>query len=399
MQCRPPTIRLQYKNECIIVQYMKIIAQIKLQPTPEQADALKQTLEAANSACNDISRVAWEQQVFGKYDLQQLVYQRIKADYGLSSQMVIRCLAKVGDSYKLDRKTQHSYKPHGSIAYDDRILSFNLDLQTVSIWAVAKRYKNIAFVCGERQRHLLQARQGESDLVYRKGQFYLLVTCNVDEPTPDEVDAALGIDLGIVNLATDSDGEQYSGEAVERVRQRYQHRRERLQAVGTKNSRRRLRQLSGRQRRFQTDTNHRIAKHLVQKAKGTRRALAIEELTHIRQRTEQTVRKSVRAKHSNWSSGTLWVQLRTYISYKAKMCGVPVVLVDPRYTSQACNVCGTVDKRNRPDQGTFRCVSCGHTNLADLNAACNIRDRARVSAPMASAFHQIGAWLGASFPL
>jgi transposase len=101
------------------------------------------------------------------------------------------------------------------------------------------------------------------------------VTCQVDEPTPDAVDAALGVDLGIVNLATDSDGETYSGEAVERTRQRYQHRRDRLQAVGTKNSRRRLRQISGKQRRFQSTTNHTIAKQLVQKAKGTQRAIAL----------------------------------------------------------------------------------------------------------------------------
>lgn len=268
---------------------MKIIAQIKLQPTPAQADALKRTLETANAACNDISRVAWEQQVFGKYDLQQLVYQRIKADYGLSAQMVIRCLAKVGDSYKLDRKAQRTYRPHGSIAYDDRILSFNLEQQTVSIWTVDGRLKDVPFVCGERQRQLLQTRQGESDLVFRNGQFYLLVTCNVDEPTPDDVDAALGVDLGMVNLATDSDGEQYSGEQVERVRQRYQRRRDALQSVGTKSAKRRLKKNSGKQRRFQSNTNHIIAKQLVQKAKGSARAIALENLTHIRQRT--TVRK------------------------------------------------------------------------------------------------------------
>lgn len=78
---------------------MMIIAQLKLLPTPEQADALRQTLEQANAACNDISRMAWDQQTFGKFALQKLVYSRIKADYALSAQMVIRCLAKVGDNY------------------------------------------------------------------------------------------------------------------------------------------------------------------------------------------------------------------------------------------------------------------------------------------------------------
>jgi len=48
---------------------MRLIAQRKLHPTPEQADALWHTLEQANAACNDVSRVAWDQQVFGTYDL------------------------------------------------------------------------------------------------------------------------------------------------------------------------------------------------------------------------------------------------------------------------------------------------------------------------------------------
>ncbi len=87
---------MPYKHA--LIQYMKVIAQLKLQPTPDQAEALRRTLEQANAACNDISCVAWEQQTFGKYDLQKLTYGRIKAEYGLSAQMVIRCLAKVGDS-------------------------------------------------------------------------------------------------------------------------------------------------------------------------------------------------------------------------------------------------------------------------------------------------------------
>ena len=102
---------------------VKLIAQIKLHPTPEQAAILRRTLETANAACNAISQVTWEQQVFGKYDLQQLTYYRVREQYQLSAQMVIRCLAKVGDSYKLARTTKPAYRPHGSIAYDDHILT------------------------------------------------------------------------------------------------------------------------------------------------------------------------------------------------------------------------------------------------------------------------------------
>ena len=82
---------------------MKVIAQLKLIPTSEQVTALQQTLEQANAACNEISRVAWEQQTFGTFALQALVYARIRAEYGLGAQLAIRCLAKVGDSYKVER--------------------------------------------------------------------------------------------------------------------------------------------------------------------------------------------------------------------------------------------------------------------------------------------------------
>ena len=86
-----------------ILTYVKIIAQLKLQPTPEQADALKRTLETANAAANTASAVAWHQQTFRAYDLQKLCYGELRAQFGLSAQVVIRVLAKVGDSYRLDR--------------------------------------------------------------------------------------------------------------------------------------------------------------------------------------------------------------------------------------------------------------------------------------------------------
>ena len=349
---------------------MKVIAQLKLIPTSEQVTALQQTREQANAACNEISRVAWEQQTFGTFALHALVYARIRAEYGLGAQLAIRCLAKVGDSYTVARQRQRTYAKHGAIAFDDRILSFKLTRQTVSLWTVQGRFNDITFLCCERQKHLLQSRQGQSDLVYRKGCFYLLVTCNVDVPPPAEVDDALGVDLGIVNLATDSDGESYSGAQVEQTRQRYAKRRSALQSVGTKSAKRRLKQISGRQRRFQANTNHVISKQLVAKAKGTVRGLALEDLTRLRERV--TVRHAQRARHHNWAFG----QLRSFVQYKAALAGVPVVVVDPRDTSRTCSVCGGCDKRNRVSQALFRCRSCGHAAPADVNAALNIAYRA-----------------------
>src|SRR5207244_2615389 len=90
------------------------------------------------------------------------------------------------------------------------------------------------------QKKLLESRQGESDLVFHKGQFYLLTTCEVPEPTPKQVEDAIGADVGIVNLLTDSTGENFSGEPIEKVRKRYHKIRRTLQKRHTKSAKRHL---------------------------------------------------------------------------------------------------------------------------------------------------------------
>jgi IS605 OrfB family transposase len=220
--------------------------------------------------------------------------------------------------------------------------------------------------------------KGESDLVYRRGEWFLYATCDVPAADEQDTTGVLGVDLGIVNIATDSDGETFSGAQIETRRQWYARRRQALQKVGTKSAKRRLKQLSGRQRRFQTDTNHRISKRIAAKAERTKRTVALEDLTGIRSRARARGPEQ-RARHSNWAFG----QLRAFVSYKAARAGIPLVLVDPRNTSRTCSACGHCEKANRPSQAVFCCRSCGHTSCADYNAALNIK-WAAVNQPLVS---------------
>lgn len=349
---------------------MKLIAQIRLNPTSEQHAALLATLAEANAACDAISSIAWQAREFRRIPLQKLSYHHVKHAFQLGAQVLIRCIAKVADAYKLDHTVQRTFRPYGAIAFDDRNLSWYTDKQAVSIWTRAGR-QFIPYSLGEHQRKLLPYRKGESDLVYHRGHFYLLAVCDVPEPDEQQMDGVLGVDLGMVNLATDSDGEVHTGAQVDRKRAWYARRRAALQAVGTTSAKRRLRQLSGRQRRFQKDTNHRVSKQLVAKAERTKRAIAVEELTYIRQRTRARGPEQ-RARHSNWA----FAQLRQFISSKARRVGVPVVAVDPRNTSRTCSACNHCEKANRRSQAVFCCVVCGHQAPADVNAAINIRYRA-----------------------
>ena len=112
-------------------------------------------------------------------------------------------------------------------------------------------------------------------------------------------------------------------------------------------------------------------------AQGTRRAIALEDLGGIRKRV--TVRRDQRATlHAR--SGSFF-QLRAFLTYKAQLAGVTVIPVDPRHTSRTGPHCGCVDKRNRPAQSKFACVSCGFSGFADHIAARNIASRAVVNPP------------------
>ena len=350
---------------------MKLVANIKLLPTPEQETLLQQTLERCNEACNWLSGVAFETKTFRHFALQKIAYRETRERFGLTAQVAVRCLAKVADAYKIDTDTQRQFRPHSAQPFDDRIFRFLSDEQ-LSIWTLGGRQR-ISYVCGDHQRRLLAHRKGEVDLMLVRGNWYLAVVCDLDDPDLIETTDVLGVDLGIVNIATDSDSRPYTGASIEAVRTKLSRRRAGLQKRGTKAAKRRLKKLSGKQRRFQTHSNHCISKALVLEAKRSGRAISLEDLKGIRRRVK--ARASQRGRLHNWGFG----QLRSFVAYKARLAGVPILFVDPRDTSRTCPVCGCVDKRNRPNQATFYCVSCGHAGAADHVAALNIRSKARAA--------------------
>lgn len=353
---------------------MKLTVQVKLLPSKEQVDALEGTLRASNAAANEISEVAWGHRSFGRYKLHKLVYHPVRASSGLSSQMVIRAISKVTDAYKPDKKRKRTFKPLGAIAYDDRILRWRSGTSEVSIWTVGGR-KIIPFVCGERASELLKFRQGESDLVFRGSKWFLLATVDVEEPPPRTPEDWIGVDLGITNIAIDSDGETHTSEKTERSRNRYERIRSRLQAAGTKSAKRHLKKLAKRERRMKKDANHVISKRLVSKAAETGRGISLEDLQGIRKRT--TVKKAQRSRHGKWAFG----ELRAFVEYKARLARVALVTVDPRDTSRTCSECGHCDRAHRRSRSEFVCKSCGYVAPADENAALNIRSRAVVNQP------------------
>lgn len=347
---------------------------IKLAPTEEQQAVLLATMERFNEACNWIAIQAFGGRVTNKIAIQKIVYFAVREQFGLSSQMTIRAIAKVAEAYKRDKRILPTFRLRGAIVYDERILSFD-GMEFASIWTLQGRIKIAMLVCGYHAGVIGNSHvRGQADLCLVNSRWYLLLVVDVPDEPCNGSDDFLGVDLGIITLAFSSDGEAFTGELIERSRRIYAHRRRNLQRKSTRSAHRKLRGIAGKQARFQRDTNHVVSKRLVQKAKDTHRGIALENLGGIRERAKTVMRKQ-KARHANWA----FHQLRTFIEYKAAFVGVPVIAVDPRNTSRMCSECGYIDKANRVSQFQFLCKQCSFSACADYNAACNIRIRARAA--------------------
>ena len=341
---------------------------IKLLPTPTQHQQLLDTMKAFNNACNEISKVAFDNKIYSKVKLQQMIYYQIRKDYSLPSQLAIRALSKVSESYKTDKNKHHTFKNTGCIVYDQRNMSFK-GLTIVSLSTLKGRIEVPIIICFYHQGLMGEGRlRGQADLIIKDNVFYLMLVIETPNNPLFETDDYIGVDLGIKNIATTSDGTNFSGNKLNNIRNRRTKLRSKLQSTGTKSAKRKLKRLSSKERRFANDINHCISKQLVKTAKGTHKGIALENLKGIR-KNEQTANKAQRIKLSKWS----FCQLQQYIDYKAKELGVKVVYIDPRNTSRTCPKCGHIDKKNRPTRNLFCCTACGYSAPADNVASENIR--------------------------
>lgn len=353
---------------------MKLTTNIKLDCTLEQHQKLLETLVACNQACNYISVFAFENKIFGQFNLHKSIYYVIKEKFNLSAQMAIRSIAKVSNAYKGSKKVCIKFKEYSAQPFDNRIFRF-MEGDFISITVLGGREK-INFKCGDNQRKLIKTQRGEVDLLYINKRFYIACVYDVDEEQTQSPEGILGIDLGVVNIAVDSEGTFYSGRDTEIYRKKMLNRRKNLQKKGTKAAKRKLKTISKKQNRFQRDKNHCISKSIIEKAKRLHYSIKLEDLQGIRESVK--AKKSTRSKIANWG----FYQLRSFIDYKAKLQGIKLEFVDPKNTSRTCPRCSYIHKSNRKTQSTFKCKQCGFEANADLVASWNIRDKAVVNQPM-----------------
>lgn len=348
----------------------------KLAPTPEQRAEIEATLGAFARACDFAAETARTIGSTNKVKVQQAGYREMRETFGLSANLAVRAIARACAALKVPEKMHSAFAPT-SVDYDARIFSFREWDWTFSLTLLNSRQR-IKTHLGDRQRAMLRGRKPTAAVLVKRrdGAIFLHVQLTDDAPAPIDVQGVIGVDFGIKHLAVTDDGETFSGDGVETVRRRYNRHRRDLQRAGSKSAKRRLQKIRMKESGFKKATNHVISKRLIDKAKGTVSLIALEDLEGIGKRT--TARKGQRSRVKGWA----FHQLRSFLEYKALRAGVPIILVDPAYTSQQCSRCGYTARNNRRSRDAFECRHCEFALPADHNAALNIRARAAVNRPI-----------------
>jgi len=351
---------------------MKITIKCKLNPTIKQAKILDRTLRKCLDASNYISSIAWKNKCFNRVALHHLTYYKVKSKFKFPSQICCAIKDKVAFSYRADKRKEHIFKKAILPLNFTRTVTLKKS-EIASISTLSGRQK-IPLIFGDYQKQMLSKaiRYCDSELIKQNKKFYLNIAIEIPDEPLKKMKNILGVDLGIKNIAVCSNGFKFTGEQVQSVRNRYQTLRSKLQSKGTRSAKRHLKKMSSGEKRFQNDINHQISKRIVQSAKESGSAIALEDLTNIRKTARQ--RKKQRGIFHRWA----FFQLRQFIAYKAQMIGIPVILVNPAHTSQICSSCGNFGIRNNQ---VFKCHSCNSELDADYNASLNIQ-RVAINQPI-----------------
>jgi putative transposase len=327
---------------------------------------LIETAKQFKEATQIVLDYGFENGTFNKNKLNKGTYQIVREKIpALPSALVQTARDTASEVLKATNLEKRIEKKSLTIRYDNRTFKFYPDSRTVSLTTVHGRLTYpVAY------SPLIDKYRGEytnAQLVVdeKRNKMFIMIQVKMQDKEAEKKDEVkvLGIDRGIKNIAVLSNNTFFNSKHLREVKGRYQYLRRRLQHLGTRSAHRKLKKLSGRERRFVRNLNHVISKKIVSLPYDVF-ALEALEVAKLKRSNEG---KELRKKLGSWSPS----ELQKFIEYKAQDLGKTVIYVNPKYTSQRCSRCGYVDKNNRKET-IFRCKNCGFELNADLNASRNI---------------------------
>lgn len=391
--------------------FQVITAKLKLEASPEQKELLREVSLAYRDALNYTSQVTFDNgKLSNGTKIQKLVYRDLRTEFNLPSQMACNVPRQVGATYKglLTKLKQNeeavkagrTKKKFKGLDEAPKFISRTCNLnylrdftfkpnQLISVITLQGRI-TINYFGYNKHLELIKSgcKIGGAKIYYSKlsKTYYLLVSLELElsELEPTKLNRVVGVDVGRRFLAVTTDVQNktqfFSGKGTIHKANQYQRARKTLQRKGTRSATRRLKLVSGRERRFTADVNHKISKRIV----APSALFGLEDLTHIRDRTKpkkkgkkaSTKQRKANRKQTKWS----FTELHSFIDYKAVFVESLAIKVDANYTSKGCPKCGHVSDNNRPNKGlVFRCECCNFELHADLVGARNITLRTILS--------------------
>jgi len=346
---------------CAQLGEVKVKRTIRVKIVPERPEDLLKAMEEYGAIYKLHADWAVENKTYSKQKAHEALYQDCRVKFPNLPSAFIQCARdNAMESVKAtDLKRTIKPKKFATIRYDGR--TSTLRGQQLTFSSIGKRQKVILDIPEHFKEVFESWKFTGCQLSYSNKIFWGCLNYETDSPEKQKGES-LGVDRGIHNIVFTSQGDKFSGKKIRKNRRKHLYNRKTLQTKGTRSSKRRLKELSGSEKRFSKQVNHLVSKWLVAREATV---FVLEDLSKINKR---------RGKHGNkrLSDWSFW-QLEMFLKYKAEAIGKSVEYVDARYTSQKCNCCHHIERKNR-NGSRFKCVSCGFSEHADLNAAKNIRD-------------------------
>ncbi len=348
---------------------------------------LVDTIKIYNKAVQHVVDIGWSLKTFNKNILHSVTYKNLRERYPALQSSLIQCARDMASDMLKQEKFKYK-KPLkrllSGVRYNQRTFTPFLESGVISISTIAGR-KKYPLVIPLYFHQYLEGRITSLILSYntRRKKIIAYLTMELPDVQVEEPSSFLGIDRGIKRVAVCSNNRFYPTNHILAVKWRYQQLRKELQSKGTRSAKRKLRIISGRERRFMTDENRKIAKWICNMPYN---CIVLENVRGLKQhsKNKKKVSKHLRRRFGNWS----YYQLERFIIERAEKLSKFVLFVNPRYTSQRCSQCGYIAKANRSSQSHFFCRECFCELNADLNAARNLSNfgkteigRASVNSP------------------
>src|SRR5215813_3114401 len=342
-----------------------VTLKIKLEATEQSSRSLSETQKAYLVALNHSSKVAFEKKVFNSVALHHVTYQDVRELTELPANLVCSARSVVAEAYKRDKEKHHRWKETAAMRYDARTLTVRLDQEYATLTTLDGRVRVSLILSNYHRQYLDGTWEVEpTATVSRNGKvWYLGLICTKDVPG-SESEGVVGVDSGIIRIATVNTGKTFNGGIIKHIRERRFKQRRDLQSARHKsrNQRRLLKRLAGKEKRGVEWLLWNVANGIVGEAlKAGAGTIAVEDLKGIRSRIK--VAKKQRLIQHGWPFSSLFLK----IAHVASKHGIRMESVEARNTSRTCHKCGHCDKANRKSQTVFVCVRCGHKSNAAFN--------------------------------